>query len=561
MKFKESILIKDMSIWKPYEGAQLVNGRIQLPVGGYATAMVAPKSKEEKAMPEAYRIDVHYEVPVNKMVDKMEICLEVKFKHEDDKSTVTNVLLPLHPNEDGTVGSYLITCKGGINELLTFTMRNISYKGTVMVKSLQVHPSYDIDDATYAEIEQHLPTVLHVANTRQYVVTNEMVEVLSIDASTSSTSNLLVHLLAIGRAEKDTDVTFELKLDGEQLPYSPMKQSIKSGYFAIGIPANVMAVDAGKNTLTVGMSSSNGYLYIDPDKLQCTIDGKNMLSNTSSDAPSAHAEQAIHVYEFNTSIHQGVEITDCVPIPCTSGETVRRANIPLYINSISNIQLTKVADDVWFGPEFVNGWDDGSGEVFIHTSAVTRKQGNLCLKDSNATSVKMQEVSKMKRGTMYEIDLDLSQIKAYSATSVGKTVTTVKSSNVSVTEKSFDINYFTVANNNAYLVDNTTIDEFDVTVSNGISHVAVDSSKVHYASINKVEMSNSRVDIRFNETRVSCVTSDSVTGKYINTHGDGIGLLNTTVVTTEPSDPVSENYDVAYLIPDEESFEYIDKLT
>ena len=326
LRYKESIVNNEWEQWKLTD-ARIVAGKLLIEPGGSVQYIKAPTAEEEKAIPQKFKVVITYETELSPLYSNAEYMFEIhmppnKNNNANGDGVYKSITTPVHPNTTNVSGTLFNKCityvdaKGGTTEYFKIVYRNNS-KSEITINSISVHPSYAVDDNTLAEIEQHIPSTLHYTNSDRLYITTDG-NLVTMDIGTVMNTNLQVHFMANGVVTDDCDIQLEFLVDKEHLPYSPIDYTLPAGRFLIGIPINIMQVESGNNKLEINLKISNGSAEIQPFKVQCTVDGKGMLSKSSSSAPSIDEVLLIPTWDISQVgeiAHTFVEHSEIIPSP------------------------------------------------------------------------------------------------------------------------------------------------------------------------------------------------------------------------------------------------------
>jgi len=459
LKYKESITNSIWEEWKLVD-ARIAAGKVEISPGGYIQFTKAPRLNEEKGISEKYKVVITYaNSSLPSLYSKSNLMFELHMtpSKSQEEGKYKAITTSAHPNRSTSTGlDELITyvdAKGGMADVFRVVLRNnLGYDITVV--KVDVYPSYAVDDTTLIEIEQHIPSVLHGANQDRILVTsNEPTELIEMDVGTVMSTNLQVHFMVNGTLSEDTSVTLDFKVDEEHLQYSPLEFNLPAGPFLLGIPANIMQVESGNNNFKVYMNITNGSADIKPYKVQCTVDGKGMLSKSSSAAPVVDELLGlpfVDITENTNDISLSFIQTQCVPTP-VDGVLVLTSHDLTRGNTVSEligIEQVRVAEDVWFGPSWENGYDPGTHEIFHYNNNVIRKfEGGLQFVDSDTVSKKFTNTANWTRGDLYSIELDNSQTLKYELLNIVNRKQSIKLNPIMIANDTFETK-------EGYVIDN-----------------------------------------------------------------------------------------------------------
>ena len=450
LKYKESITHSIWEEWKLVD-ARIVAGKVAIEPGGYIQFTKAPRLEEEKGIPEKYKVVITYDNSnLPPLYSKSNLMFELHMTpvKSQENGKYKAITTSAHPNTSTSTGldecvTY-VDAKGGMADVFRVVLRNnLGYDITVV--KVDVHPSYAVDDATLIEIEQHIPSVLHGTNENRIVVTKseEPTELITMDVGTVMSTNLQVHFMVNGTISEDADVVLDFTVDDEHLQYSPLEFRLPAGPFLLGIPANIMQVESGNNTFKVHMNVSNGTVDIKPYKVQCTIDGKGMLSKSSSTAPVVNELIRIPFVDVTDNardISLSFMQTQCTPISTTGLLVLTAHDITRdkTVAELIGIEQVRVAEDVWFGPSWENGYDPGTHEIFDYNNNVIRKfEGGLQFVDSDSVSRKFINTANWKRGDLYTIELDHTETSKYERLNIRNKKQSIKLNSIEINSDTF----------------------------------------------------------------------------------------------------------------------------
>ena len=427
LRYKESIVNNEWEQWKLTD-ARIVAGKLLIEPGGSVQYIKAPTAEEEKAIPQKFKVVITYETGLSPLYSNAEYMFEIhmppnKNNNVNGDGVYKSITTPVHPNTTNVSGTLFNKCvtyvdaKGGTTEYFKIVYRNNS-KSEITINSISVHPSYAVDDNTLAEIEQHIPSTLHYTNSDRLYITTDG-NLVTMDIGTVMNTNLQVHFMANGVVTDDCDIQLEFLVDKEHLPYSPIDYTLPAGRFLIGIPINIMQVESGNNKLEINLKISNGSAEIQPFKVQCTVDGKGMLSKSSSSAPSIDEVLLIPTWDISQVgeiAHTFVEHSEIIPSPVGAMISIPFINIDEigYVEDIIDIEQTRVAEDVWFGPTWDNGYDPCTHEKFTYNEDIIKKHsGKLQFKQMDSNTLTLEHTHTWLGGDVYSITLDNSETSKY----------------------------------------------------------------------------------------------------------------------------------------------------
>lgn len=430
LRYKGSITDVELSQWKLNEG-YFDNERIVLKPGGSMQLVKAPKDDVDKAVSQKYKVVITYNTELPTLNSTVNYMFEMYLTPNEKDGMYKGISTSAHPNT--YVGDTLNQCvtyvdaNGGIASQFKIIIRNLSDE-PITVNSVAVYPSYAIDDSTLSEMEQYMPSILHYTN-MEAVSCKNSTRILAMDVSTTMDTNLNVHLLLNGTSSFADDVTLEFKLNGEHLLYSPLEFTVPEGKFLIGIPANIMQVESGNQKFEVYLIS-NSTITFNANKIQCTVDGKGMVHRSNSAAPSAFETVTVPRKDVDMITVGTNSISNDVDIPILYATVehipIKRLNSCGSVEDLAGHELVRVAEDVWFGPVFENGFDDCENELFNYNNNVIYIDGGkMQLKNANATSVKFHDVAEYDYGNIYAIELDNSDIREFERLDISPTVTPI----------------------------------------------------------------------------------------------------------------------------------------
>ena len=504
LRYKESIT---HSIWEEWKltDARIVAGRVEISPGGYIQFLKAPKIDEEKAIPQKYKVVITYnddDLPI--LYSKSNLMFELHMTPKkalvgEEQGTFKTITTSAHPNTQlNNVKNKCITyldTKGGTADLFKIILRNNLHRDITVV-SVDVYPSYSVDDNTLAEIEQHIPSILHYTNSDRVLINGET-KILQMDVGAVMNTNLQVHLLANGTLNEDCNVRLDFIVDKEPLPYSPLEFNLPAGPFLLSIPTNIMQVESGNNSFEVYMTPSNGTGEIKPFKLQCSIDGKGMLSKSSSAAPSANEILLVPIEDLSILDVDDVEFnyieTQCIPIPTEYSldvPVVDVDNIGTDILNLYDIEQTRVAEDVWFGPTLENGYDPGYNEIFTYNTDIIKKQnGKLQFKQMGANTLKIENTQNWTKGDLYTIELDNSETSKYERLTINAIKRSVKLNRINLNNDNFNNPENYTINDNIGIVTSHLTESTNnlVTDNESYTHITVNVDESMFNDIDKLK--------------------------------------------------------------------------
>ena len=495
LRYKDSITPTTTGEWKLYNGT-FNDSKIVLEPGGYMQFVKAPKDEVDQSISEKYKVVITYENPLPMLYSKVDYMFEMHLVPKGkDEGLHTAISTSAHPNTKvGTTMNRCVTyvdAKGGFASQIKMILRNLSNE-SITINSVEVYPSYTIDDITLSEMEQYMPSILHYSNFEP-ITCSMITRIVNMDISTTMDTNLNLHLLLNGTSSFTDEMTLEFKVDGEHLQYSPLTFDVPSGKFLIGIPANIMQVEAGNNKFEVNLIS-NSDITFDIGKVQCTVDGKGMINRSVTAAPSAF-ETVTVPNEPIPQISVGTNfVEDDVHVPISvyvNSEQVEIKNLRNYgdIVEICNNELLRVAEDIWFGPTFENGFDNCEHEVFrYNTNVVHLVDGTMQLKNANSKSVKFDDVAEYDFGNIYSMDLDNRDIRAFERLSISPITQSITSTLVPLNSDTLEEKHgYDNSKGLKILVDNKFTNDVVTVVNDELTYTEVIVDESLYNNVNGLE--------------------------------------------------------------------------
>lgn len=312
LQFKNSITPQNMKEWTG-KHTIITDGLIIINPAGYIEYTYIPTNDDAKMITSSYRVVIEYgngitlfDGNVTCLFD-VEIMNDVSDGNVDDEVTYETMTTPVNPYDDLVNFDIMYPTDGGIADYFKLRFRNLSNE-TVEIKSINMYPSYTVDKETFNTIEKSIPSIIHIKNDDNLLVIGERV-IINKKLGLYDKSSLSLHLFINGYLSEDDLCILRFFIDSTELEYSPIKVDLTKGNVILSLPLNITNITSGAAEFKVTMQLSNSYFNIEKNKLQCTIEGKNIIQNISgSGSPYINVVDRV---EFNlVELNQQFTIKD-----------------------------------------------------------------------------------------------------------------------------------------------------------------------------------------------------------------------------------------------------------
>lgn len=416
--FKESLTPPSVAEWSRGSNTSLTEGAMRLDKNGIITYKRVVSSSTSDVLPAVskyYRVTVTFNETVSSHVFLSAKVLRVAPSKEAEKPEDTQVVVPIYPRQ-GEVNKVVryFEANGGSVDTFQFEVYNLN-DSPVIISSISVDPSYDIDDATLEEVDRLIPAIQRYENANDTIyVSDTDTTLVNIDVEAAANTNLQVHFMLNFENTADNNLmTLTFLFNENVLPYSPLKVTLLKGWNIVGLPLSLMEVPTGVNKFKILANTSNGGVYIEPYKIQLTLDGKNLTSKASSRAPEINAQEYIEkpknisLSEHPVSMNAFTALQEVIPVGVTQHIALPKSRKHV-VNDVCKFSFIRRSEDIYFDAQ------DFGKDYFDHTDIITITDGSMQLRPSNTASVTFSMEETFELGDMYSLTIDNTQVKAYS---------------------------------------------------------------------------------------------------------------------------------------------------
>ena len=293
VQFKSSITPLELFKWKSTNNSIITQDLITVYPGGSIEYSFIPLNDEDKFITTKYRLVIKYKTINQKLSDGI-TCLFDMIMITDGSDTedmkYQTIGVRALSVDDSKVCDVIFNTKGGQADSFKFQFRNNGVT-EVEIESIELLPSYELDDDTITTVQQMLPTLTHASNLNPITVTDKELLLVRLKAGTTEDTSLSIHCLINGWCSEPTTATVYLIMNDTALQFSPMKVDLQGGNFLISIPACIMRVKSGGNELKVLMKVDSGVVIIEAEKVQCSLEGKGLIQGGGSARPGAYVTE------------------------------------------------------------------------------------------------------------------------------------------------------------------------------------------------------------------------------------------------------------------------------
>ena len=301
VEFKTSITPTELNRWVAMKDSTITSNLITVQPGGYIEYSFIPLSDEQRFITSKYRLLIKYKSNGNIYQGEVSCLFDMILLSEgDDTNSIKyqTISARASDNRGNLVNDVIFMSSGGTADAFKFRFRNNGTKA-VEIESIELFPSYSLNTDTINVVQQMLPSITHYSNTNTILAFDKETLLATVRAGTTSDTSLSLHCLINGWSLDNTTVTIYLRMNDIDLQYSPIKVDIPSGNFLISIPASIMRVKPGRNELKVLMMVDSGKVIIEPNRVQCSLEGVGLMSGGGSARPSAYVSERYNLTSFN----------------------------------------------------------------------------------------------------------------------------------------------------------------------------------------------------------------------------------------------------------------------
>lgn len=445
--FKEALTPPSIIEWSKGANTSVIDGAMRINKNGIITYKRVVSSATSDVLPAVakyYRVTVTFNEAVSSHIFLSAKVLRVAPSKDAEKPEDTHIVVPIYPRQ-GEVNKVVryFEANGGSVDAFQFEVYNLS-SSSAIISSVNVEPSYDIDEATLEEVDRLIPAIQRYENSTDTIYVNDSeTTIINTDVEVATNTNLQVHFMLNFENTADNNLmTLTFLFNENELSYSPLKVSLIKGWNIVGLPLSLMEVPTGVNKFKILASTSNGGVYIEKYKVQLTLDGKNLTSKASSKAPEINAQEYIEkpknisLKEHPISMNAFTAFQEVIPVGVTQ-------HIPLtkskkhQLTAVCNLSFVRRSEDIYFDSQ------DMGKKYFNTTSIVTTSNSEMHLKPSNAAVNYMNYVFTGLQGAVFEYELDNSQVQSYSQFDIApSTVSLISKSinlyNAAITSAQYD---------------------------------------------------------------------------------------------------------------------------
>lgn len=415
--FKEALTPPSIAEWSRGGNTSLVDGAMQLNKNGiitYKRVVSSATSDTVPAVAKYYRVTVTFNEAVSSHIFLAMHVNRVAPSKDAEKPEDTHVVVPIYPrqNEVNKVVRYF-EANGGSVDTFLFEVYNLN-DSRVIISSVSVDPSYDLDEATLEEVDRLIPAIQKYENANDTIYVNDTdTTLVNMDVEAASETNLQVHFMLNFENKSDNNVmTLTFLFNEGVLPYSPLQVTLINGWNIVGLPLSIMEVPTGINKLKILAKTSNGGVYIERYKVQLTLDGKNLMSKSSSKAPEVNTQvyiekPAISLEEHPITMNAFAAFQEVIPVGVAQHIALTKSK-KHQVTAVCNFSFIRRSEDIYFDSQ------DFGKDYFDHTNVVTISDGSMHLKPASAAVTYMTHIATGLQGDMFECTVDNTQVQNYS---------------------------------------------------------------------------------------------------------------------------------------------------
>lgn len=349
VEFKESITPSELFKWRSISESIVSDNLITIYPGGIIEYGFIPLNAEDKFITSKYRLLIKYNSNEQNFSNGITCLFDMVMLTEGSLTESTKYqtigVRALSTDESDTC-DVIFNTKGGEADSFIFRLRN-NGDSTIKIESIELFPSYKLDDDTVTIVQEMLPTITHASNLNHITVQNKEINVIKLKTGTSEDTSLSIHCLINGWASDPTTVILRILMNDIALQFSPIKIDVPQGNFLISVPACVMRVKNGGNELKVIMQSTNGVVHIEPEKIQCSLEGKGLIQGGGSARPGAYITERhkLKVIDLDRKLkykNGNVNITIQQPkkvILADVNKLLKDNKTPLFVKTSLDIEL------------------------------------------------------------------------------------------------------------------------------------------------------------------------------------------------------------------------------
>lgn len=327
VEFKESITPTELHRWRSISNSSITEKLITIHPGGSIEHTFIPLNTDDKFIATKYRLLIKYKKNTQSITNGISCLFDLIMMMENsDVDTIKHQVITARALSiiDNAMCDVVFNSKGGNADSFKFRLRN-NGDSSVEIESIELLPSYAVDDDTVTIVQQLLPTLVHASNLNPISVGDKDTLLIKLNAGTTSDTSLSLHSLINGICDVDDTITLYLTMNDVNLPFSPLVIDVKSGNFLISVPAAIMRVTTGRNEFKMFMKCNNSNIIIDKNKVQCSLEGKGLIQGGGSVRPSAYVTERYRLeYKILPGAletkNEGVTITIQKPITVIESE-------------------------------------------------------------------------------------------------------------------------------------------------------------------------------------------------------------------------------------------------
>ena len=409
--YKESLTQVSPIKWTLRGKAQVYGGGVQLPNDSSMFLRVPLTQAYQKAISQYYKLRIEYIKPPSPMEVEASTIIDIKCLKEDDAGQIVTVA------ESCVLGTTLARCPdileqviqlpGGLADYVEVEIHSQALQQVPIITSVDLFPSYDMEQSTLEELDRLLPSFVHSENDQVlYINDVKPVDLVALDVDVSESTNLLAHFFMNFESRFDCTLTLQVILNDLEQKYSPIVVSVHQGHNMIGIPFSVRNLEKGSNALRIIATSQGGSVYVSPYKMQFSLDGRNLLSRTEAGNPFIRAQTHITI---NPPVltPQDKTLVQVLEVNRMSITQRVRYSIPTRISRGSaQLSLSRQAEHITFDQNIYTQF-----EVPDCMNGI----GSLGFKDTFEVVEDFTLVEQWPEGDCYSMVIDNTQIKEYQA--------------------------------------------------------------------------------------------------------------------------------------------------
>lgn len=263
--------------------------------GPNASATLTLDEEAIGGTPEKFLLEASYTsvLDIHVLEPRAFITLDITYK--GDEGTTERYWLAPQARAEAGIDTYKDSLElipsGSAIEKMVLTMRTGEIEiNNVVMNEFVMRPSIALDTDVSGQIEEKLQSLAFFMNNRS-VTTTASANLLFTSLAVGYSTNLKCLIACNGHATEDTTIDLKISLDNKEILFSPIKQTVKMGYFLIGVPLTLLQITPGGHDLSFDISPSNGEVNVEKGKFQVTIEGRELKGGTPSELPHAEIVQ------------------------------------------------------------------------------------------------------------------------------------------------------------------------------------------------------------------------------------------------------------------------------